>query len=59
MYLAIEFTDGSNPWVKFRLKDKTDIEREVKKWERGGYFLYPIIEDDSGTICKATYYVKR
>lgn len=56
MYLAIEFTDGSNPWVKFRIPDKKTMNREVKKWEKAGYYLWPVLEDENGTICRASYY---
>lgn len=34
MWLHITFKDGSNPYVKYRLKTENGLKRELKKWEK-------------------------
>jgi hypothetical protein len=43
MFLHITFSDGSNHWVKFRLKDGESVRKELKKWQNNynicGYWV--------------------
>lgn len=34
MWLHITFKDGSNPYVKYRIRTENGLKRELKKWEK-------------------------
>lgn len=33
-YLHLQFADGSNPYIHYRLKDTVGLQRELKRWRR-------------------------
>lgn len=46
-YLHIEFTDGSNPYLKYT-KNRNEIDREIKKWSKE--FTISIDEDTGNKV---------
>ena len=48
MYMAIQFNDKKEPYVK-QVKDEGDVIREKKKWEERGYIVRQVATTNSGT----------
>ena len=52
-YISIEFTNGSNPYVRYGMK-KREFNLELKKWEKNYNMELQLVSNLGGYFYKAT-----